>query len=246
MSKHQKEVSTGWRSFNPKSAIRNPKWAVLALAAVAVVAGGTQAWADAIRYDNPAGPGHFDWRPLVAGTEVILSILDGPADQDAVVGDSGAYRHRNRMDIGYGTDVRRAGPTGEGPQYAIAPSGGLKLLFPVDEAELIPTTGADGFTSGAASYWPSPEPGDPYTFLTAGVETYLGVTFDLGAGLQYGWIGVTPEWITSEGVDVLVLDAFAWGYETEAGVPIAAGVPEPGTLALLAMGAVGVLSRRRR
>lgn len=42
------------------------------------------------------------------------------------------------------------------------------------------------------------------------------------------------------------LDAFAWGYETDPDVPIAAGIPEPGTLAALALGAAAALAGRRR
>ena len=77
-----------------------------------------------------------------------------------------------------------------------------------------------------------------YTNLPEGVEPYLGIRFDLGGGYQHSWLGVVhtgPE-----------LDAFAWGYETEVGVPIPAGVPEPGTLAALAVGAAALLGRRRR
>ncbi len=214
--------------------------------AIAVIGAGTGAYADTIRFDNPAGPGHFDWRPLDAGTEVILSVLDGAGDQNAVLGDPGAYRHRNRTDSGSGTDVRRAGPTGEGPQYGFSPSGSTRMLFPVDAGEDIPTAAADGFTSSARLFHEDPPSGDPPSFFVEGVEAYLGVTFDLGAGFQYGWIGVVPEWITSEGVDVLALDTFAWGYETEPGVPILAGIPEPGTLAALACGAAALLAGRRR
>jgi hypothetical protein len=57
------------------------------------------------------------------------------------------------------------------------------------------------------------------SILPEGVETYLGVSFDLGAGTQYGWIGVVR--------NAAMLDAFAWGYETDPGVPIAAGAWPP-------------------
>ena len=58
-----------------------------------------------------------------------------------------------------------------------------------------------------------------------------------GAGWHYGWIGV----IRNAGN----LQAFAWGYESDLNTPIAAGVPEPGTLAMLAFGAALALGRRR-
>jgi len=70
-----------------------------------------------------------------------------------------------------------------------------------------------------------------------GVPLYLGVRFN-GPAWQYGWIGV-------ERISGSELDAFAWGYETTPGVAIPAGIPEPGSLALLAFGALAVAGRRR-
>ena len=77
--------------------------------------------------------------------------------------------------------------------------------------------------------------------LPEGMATYLGVRMDLGGGWQYAWVGGAR--------NGLEFEPFAWGYETEVGVPIAAGaptIPEPGTLALLAVGAVGLAGRRSR
>ena len=76
------------------------------------------------------------------------------------------------------------------------------------------------------------------TPLPLNQATYLGVRFDPGDGNHYGWIGVE--------FDGAELEAFAWGYETDPGVPIAAGTPEPGSLALLAFGAGALLRRKRR
>ena len=68
-----------------------------------------------------------------------------------------------------------------------------------------------------------------------GQDVYLGARLKLPAQWHYGWIGVTRG-----GYYGLELEAFAWGYETDPGVPIAAGIPEPGTLGMLALGFVGV------
>ena len=190
-----------------------------------------------IRFDNPAGPGHFEWGAIPnSGDEVVLSLLHGPGDQNAVNGDLGAFRQRNRGALG--TDVRRSGPSPDGVQLVVAPSGGLSHVVGVMEGTEIPTPGTDGFSSGSGIWINDPVPGDPNSIIDEGVETYLGVRFDLGNGLQHGWIGVVRTGIT--------LDAFAWGYETEPGVPIAAGVPEPGTLSLLMIAGAALLRRRKR
>lgn len=71
-----------------------------------------------------------------------------------------------------------------------------------------------------------------------GSPTYVGARITIDNQFHYGWIGVT----NNRGY----IDVFAWGYETEPGVAIAAGVPAPGALGVLAVGAVGALSRKRR
>lgn len=86
-------------------------------------------------------------------------------------------------------------------------------------------------------------------------QKFVGVAFVLSAGasgpvpypFHYGWIRLSAPstWPGS----LTVVD---WAYETRAGVPILAGattggtVPEPGTLQVVALGAVGLIAWRRR
>lgn len=74
--------------------------------------------------------------------------------------------------------------------------------------------------------------------LPDGTPTYIGARLTIDNSLHYGWVGLTST--------LGRIDVFAWGYETEAGVPVQAGVPTPGGLGVLALGAVGALSRKRR
>jgi hypothetical protein len=69
---------------------------------------------------------------------------------------------------------------------------------------------------------------------------YAGLRFDLADGTHYGWIEARTDF------NEVTLTRF--GYESEPGVgtTAGAGVPEPGTLALLALGAAGVAAMRRR
>lgn len=198
---------------------RRSQWAVHALAAglaIAALGAGTGAYADPIRFDNPAGPGHYEWGAIPnEGDEVILSILHAADDQYAELGDSGAFRQRHWPTC---TNVRRAGPDGEGFQFLSNPQDNASYLPPVDFETPIPTAGMTGFGHGAIIYWLGDEgylfDGLP-TILPEGEETYLGVRFgevDDTDVFQYGWIGVVRTG--------MFLDAFAWGYETDPGVPI--------------------------
>ncbi len=84
----------------------------------------------------------------------------------------------------------------------------------------------------------------PATGPFAGVDGYLGIRFYSGSNLHYGWIRLdfdngfpnVPQGFLTE-----------WAYSSVPGQPITAGaVPEPSTVALIALGAVGLWKFRRR
>lgn len=71
-------------------------------------------------------------------------------------------------------------------------------------------------------------------------DGYVGFTFEAADGAHYGWVRIT--------MDPSPYNSFTvneWAYNTVAGEGILAGVPEPGSLGLLATGAVGMLLWRR-
>ena len=86
----------------------------------------------------------------------------------------------------------------------------------------------------------------PETAFAAGAEGIVGFRFDDGAGNQFGWARITFD---SGDTNTFTVNEFA--YTTDPDHQIAAGqttkaVPEPTSLGLLALGAVGVLANRRR
>lgn len=215
-----KNARRGKRRKNPSR--KRSRRAVQALAAGAMIAAGTQAYGDPIRFDNPPGAGHFDWAVLSAYIPLDVMLPAGAQPGDPLATSAfeqyatpGASFLRSNTGA---SDLQVGGPYGND-------------VVGVDAGELIPS----GFAWASRGYTYYPGYGSQ---LAEGQPTYLGVRFDLGSGDHYGWIGVVRT--------ATELDAFAWGYETEAGVPIPAGIPEPGTLAALALGAAAVLAGRRR
>lgn len=70
----------------------------------------------------------------------------------------------------------------------------------------------------------------------------IGFRFDGGAGTQYGWARVTA--LGDAPINSYVIEEYAYA---DVGESIAAGqIPEPSSLGLLALGAVGILAGRRR
>lgn len=72
-------------------------------------------------------------------------------------------------------------------------------------------------------------------------QGYVGFAFNVGNGEQYGWASITM----NEGGpnNGFILNSYAWG---DPGDMVLAGqVPEPGSLALLAVGGAGLLAWRK-
>ncbi len=199
------------------------KHGAAALAAAAVIAAGTQAYASPVRIDNPAhgAPGHAHW-PTVGGIDFRLNIVEDASQQPGGGFDPAVFVQTVNTGAGYS----QIGGNGE------IQVGGYGDYFAVGvlSGDLIPS-GPSWGSSGMIYYT------GLGSELAEGQDTYLGVRFDLGSGWQYGWIGGVRS-----GME---LETFAWGYETTPGVPIEAGVPEPGSLALLAFGAAAALRKRR-
>jgi hypothetical protein len=86
---------------------------------------------------------------------------------------------------------------------------------------------------------------DPnFSVVDFGATGFVAVSFTLDDGVHYGWIEVINDSVAGSGW--WRYDILAWGYETEAGVAIAAGaVPAPGAAGLLALAGLGVARRRR-
>jgi len=228
--------------------------AVKALAAGAAIAAGTQAYGSPIRFDNPppGEPGHFAWDTGMQYYNALYINLPSEQQGSAMYFDYYGFPQRG---------PRSFSRTAEWYYYGWHPAWVSAGWFwnSMPNADIQTDTGnygnAWGFAAGETV--PSPtalwdhtyyggsmgkvrDPNTGSSLIPEGVPAYLGVRISNlagGAGWHYGWIGV----IRNAGN----LQAFAWGYESELDTPIPAGIPEPGTLALLAFGALLGAGRRR-
>jgi len=240
--------------------------AVKALAAGAMIAAGTQAYAAPVRFDNPppGEPNHFNWDNAGYSYERALYVHLPPemqgGDMYTYQGSYGTYiltgpRAFLQSDewyyYGWNEGVVQAAetfnPNGARVQASLWVNG---YIWDSGPGGIIPSPGAVWADNGSYTYWSMGKIRNPVTDETLlpppGAPGYIGVKIpdlDGGAGFHYGWIGVIRNGGApgAEG-----LQAFAWGYETDIGVPINAGAPEPGTLALLAFGAGAAATRRRK
>ncbi len=229
MSKHEKQVRRERKKTDRARRRAYGRWTGAALAAMVALAVATPAEASPIRFDNPLGPEHFVWYGGPPTDAIGLEIISDAASQTGAFVGLAQFGQTNADPSTPNNTVK--GGLGGGEFQVTGPYG--DMVVGVDFGDPIPSGYA--WRSVAYIYYP----GDPW-YLPENEETYLGVRFPLveGGDWHHGWIG-----IVRTGVE---LDAFAWGYETEPGVGIPAGAPEPGSLALLALGAGAALGRRRQ
>ena len=178
----------------------------------------TTATAEVVRFDNPPGEGHFIWYGGTGTAPIGLEITSDAASQTGGFGAPGQF-HQAPNHYGNAGFVSSAGDANGAMQV-----GGPyeSFLLSTASSEFVPS----GFAWGSYAFSVYDTGEMIYTELPEDTPLYLGVRFDLCSGWQYGWIGVVRPG--------LELDAFAWGYETEPGVPIEAGAglgtPCPGDL----------------
>ena len=213
-----------------------------ALAAAAVIAAGTQAYADPVRYEGPVGG--LEWQDGVQLDVTLPAFLQGVVPPTA-----GSFQHDfeyQPMTYIYGYPYYYPVPGFADSMLAGATNGEVGTSYgyvaPVNSGDLIGSGGLD-FNSPARLFydWIYYQHYD-YSMIQPGDRAYIGVRFDPGDGVHYGWINLERQGGYT-GYDVRV---HAWGWETTPGQPIPAGaVPEPGSLALLALGFAAVAGRRR-
>ncbi len=82
---------------------------------------------------------------------------------------------------------------------------------------------------------------NPNAQFNNATDKYVGLSFPAGPNTYYGWVRVD---VTNATNHFLIKD---WAYESVPGAGILAGaIPEPGTLGLMAAGALGVTALRRK
>ena len=114
-------------------------------------------------------------------------------------------------------------------------------IGPVPPVGAVPV-GANGSEAALGSRYNSTDYGQ---FLPPNSRGFLGLEFTVGANTFFGYIQVQVN--RSPGAGQPGFQFISAAYENTPGMAITAGaVPEPGTLALLAFGAAGVVALQRR
>lgn len=210
--------------------------------ALASMAGGSSAYASVVRFDNSAGD--YTWF-----LEEWLDVTRAPLDQDGSPNASSFLQYM----YAFGGD----GPSGRELDFygygTVANNYGLVIPFDSgDEVGQDDFYSSYGWAAGARSFeggGEGPQPTNDGWDVYVGSETpgYIGLRFiDDEEDNHFGWLKVL--WNDPDER----FDALAWAYETEDDTPIVIddpeSIPEPGTLALFALGAgaLAVAARRRK
>lgn len=227
----------GWKGEGTKKKEQR-KRAAKALAAAGAIAGGTYAYAEPVCFENPphGEAGHFHW-PSDATVHPFLDITLPAVDQPGDYNDPTTVAHPlvrggtcGRF-YSYGVNGLRVQATAQSGYYTFAL--GLNAGDVIPNPSGICTFYDDPFCFAASGFLHYPG----YNYIEEGVAQYLGVT--IGGpfctyydNCQYGWIGVVRTGAEFE--------AFAWGFESDPGVPIEAGDCGPDVPAVTGYGMIAM------
>ncbi len=116
---------------------------------------------------------------------------------------------------------------------------GFGYATALNTGDLIDATTTAGGPFQASLAYGGNNPNAQFNSVTG---AFIGLEFPINATSHFGWIRVD---IDNAAGTFNIVD---WAYEDQPGVGINAGdgIPEPGSLALLAAGAVGLAAKRRR
>ena len=214
--------------------VNKKRWAMYAAgAAVAAFSGAQTAEADIVHVVVPDGQGDV-------GTDSALSFN---------LGDNGAAINFANA-TGYYAGSFNAGAyiTNGGTRGGVAAfTTGYLYLDNLSSGANVSTFAsqfADQTTPVYAIYGQNP---GPETAFARGAEGFVGFRFDDGAGGDlFGWARITFDLGTD---NTFTVNEFAYTSDPDHQIvagQTAAAIPEPTSLGLLALGAVGVLANRRR
>ena len=217
--------------------VNKKRWAMYAAgAAVAAFSGAQTAEADIVHVVVPDGQGDV-------GTDGSFT---------SALGTGGAVLNFTNV-AGYyaGSYNAGAGVTNGGvAAFLDSPAGaGFNFLYldNIASGVNVSTAGSQFATQATTYAIYGLTPGENTAF-TRGAEGFVGFSFDDGLGDQFGWARITFD---SGDTNTFTVNEFAYTTDPDHQIAVgqtvaAAAVPEPTSLGLLALGAVGVLANRRR
>ena len=222
--------------------VNKKRWAMYAAgAAVAAFSGAQTAEADIthVMLDNDAGEG-------IVGELGNISFALGNGSTLNFVNQSYTYP-------GYPTIFQ----AGVGIDQADGSVGGGVAAFTITGAGLYGSNVSSGVNISTLNFqvqnfvYVAYGAGGPNSGFNAGVEGFTAFSFNNGT--QFGWARLTFDETAATDTDINTFVVNEFAYTTDPDHQIAVGqtegavhVPEPTSLGLLALGAVGVLANRRR
>lgn len=195
-----------------------------------------------VRFENPTGAGHIDWENFAIDITLPASQQTGTESVSTLVNSVNVDPPEH-----FPQDIVSSLSMGFTTRIVVDPDIGI---VPMEFGELIGPGGMIPDGGGAVFFRDTIEenggPVSSLVFFPLGVS-FIGVSFKAfpedDVVTHFGWMEVD---LFQRPDGTHKVDALAWGYETEPGVPVAAGAPAPGAAgAFVIAGAAWCLRRRR-